>query len=91
LLIQPGTSHNLSNESNTQALLDFSSYHFHSFEGIEGPNAAEALLTNIDVLYNTLGCTDKQRVRYIGLKLTGEAGRWWTTRKVLLGDEAEIT
>jgi len=43
------------------------------------------------VLYNTLGCTDKQRVRYIGLKLTGEAGRWWTTRKVLLGDEAEIT
>jgi hypothetical protein len=35
-------------------------------------------------LFDTLGCTHEQRARYIGLKLTGEAGRWWTSKKVLL-------
>jgi hypothetical protein len=25
------------------------------------------------------------------VKLTGEAGRWWNSRKVLLGDDAVIT
>lgn len=73
------------------SLRDFSSYHFRSFEGIEGPNAAEAWLTDIDVLYDTLGCTDEQKVRYVRLNLTGEAGRWWNSRKVLLGDDAVIT
>jgi hypothetical protein len=70
---------------------DFASYHFWTFEGTEGPNADEAWLTDIDVLYNTLGCTDEQKVRYLTLQLTGEAGRWWNTRKVLLGDEMVIT
>jgi hypothetical protein len=66
------------------SLHDFSSHNFRTFEGIEGPNVAEAWLTNIKVLFNTLGCTNEQRFRYIGLKLTGEASRWWTSRKVLL-------
>jgi len=43
------------------------------------------------VLYNTLGCTDEQKVRYLALQLTGEAGRWWNARKVLLGEETVIT
>jgi hypothetical protein len=73
------------------SLLDFSSYHFRTFEGIEGPNATKAWLTDIDVLFNTLGCTDEQKVRYIGLQLTGEAGRWWNSKKVLLGNETVIT
>jgi hypothetical protein len=46
---------------------------------------------NIEVLFNTLGCMDEQRVSYIGLQLTGEARRWWTSRNVLLGNETEIT
>jgi hypothetical protein len=44
------------------SLHDFSSYHFQTFEGIEGPNIAEAWLTDIDVLFNTLGCMDEQKV-----------------------------
>jgi hypothetical protein len=36
------------------------------------------------VLFNILGCTNELRVQCIGLKLTGKAGRWWTSRKVLL-------
>jgi hypothetical protein len=43
------------------------------------------------VLFRTLACIDEQRVRYIGLKLTGEAGRWWTAKRVLLGEDAEIS
>ncbi|XP_062170374.1 uncharacterized protein LOC133876106 [Alnus glutinosa] len=59
--------------------------------GTEGPNAAEAWLIDIDVLYTTLGCTDEQKVQYLALQLTGEAGRWWNARKVLLGNETVIT
>jgi hypothetical protein len=43
------------------------------------------------VLYTTLGCTDEQKVQYIVLQLTGEAKRWWTARKVLLGERTIIT
>ncbi|XP_062151921.1 uncharacterized protein LOC133860306 [Alnus glutinosa] len=60
-------------------------------DGTEGPNVAEAWLTDIDVLYTTLGCRDEQKVQYIVLQLTGEAKRWWTTRKVLLGGGTVIT
>jgi hypothetical protein len=66
------------------SLCDFSSHNFRSFEGIERPSTAEAWLINIEVLFNILSCTNEQRVRYIELKLTGEAGRWWTSKKVLL-------
>lgn len=37
-------------------------------------NVALTWLTDIEVLFDTLSCTDKQKVRYIGLKQTGEAG-----------------
>jgi len=73
------------------SLRNFASYHFWTFEGTEGPNVAEAWLTDIDVLYTTLGCTDEQKVQYIVLQLTGEAKRWWTARKVLLGGGTVIT
>jgi hypothetical protein len=49
-------------------------------------NVTETWLTDIKVLFDTLNCTDKQKVRYIGLKLTGEVGRWWTSKKVLLSE-----
>jgi len=73
------------------SLRDFSSHNFRSFEGIEGPSVAEAWLTDIEVLFDILGCTNEQRVRYIELKLTGEAGRWWTSKKVLLTEPPNET
>jgi len=73
------------------SLRDFASYRFRTFEGTEGPNAAEAWLTDIDVLYTTFGCTNEQKVQYLALQLTGEAGRWWNARKVLLGEGTVIT
>jgi hypothetical protein len=54
------------------------------FKGIEGPSTTEAWLTDIEVLFHILGCTNDQWVKYIELKLTGEARRWWTSKKVLL-------
>jgi hypothetical protein len=44
------------------SLGDFSSHNFRSFEGVEGPRAAEAWLTDIEVLFNILSCTNEQRV-----------------------------
>jgi hypothetical protein len=44
------------------SLHDFSSHNFRTFEGIEEPNAAKAWLTKIEVLFDTLRCTNEQRV-----------------------------
>lgn len=41
------------------SIRDFSSHHFRSFEGNEGPIVAEAWLTDIGVLFDTLSCTDE--------------------------------
>jgi len=73
------------------SLCDFASHNFWSFKGIEGPNVAEEWLTDIEVLYDTLGCTDEQKVCYVVLRLTGKAGRWWTSRKVLLKEPPNET
>jgi hypothetical protein len=35
-------------------------------------------------LHETLGCTDEQKVRYTGLRITDEAARWWKSKKELL-------
>jgi len=32
-------------------------------------------------LLEALDCTDEQRVNYAGLKLTGEAPRWWKANR----------
>ncbi|XP_062171034.1 uncharacterized protein LOC133876803 [Alnus glutinosa] len=53
----------------------------------EGPLVAEAWITDIALLHETLGCTDEQKVNYTGLRLTDEAARWWKSKKGLLGIE----
>jgi hypothetical protein len=76
------------------SLCDFSSHNFRLFEGIEKIHIAEAWLTVIDVLFDTLGYTNEQKVWYIRLKLTGEVRRWWTSKKVLFlepENKTEIT
>jgi hypothetical protein len=44
------------------SICGFSRHNFRPFEGIEGPNVAEAWLTDIEVLFNILGCSNEQRV-----------------------------
>jgi hypothetical protein len=49
-----------------------------------GPLVAEAWITNIQLLHETLGCTKKQKVKYTRLRITDEAARWWKSKKELL-------
>ena len=74
---------------------DFATYQFRLFDGMQGPMVAEAWITDIHDLFENLGCTDDQKVRYAGLKFTGEATKWWKARKQLwaneLGRDAIIT
>lgn len=69
------------------SLHDFVSQQFHLFDGTPGPLVAEAWIMDIHLLHETLGCTDEQKVRYIGLRITDEVGRWWKSKKGLLGIE----
>jgi len=69
------------------SLRDFASQQFRLFDGTQGPLVAEAWITNIQLLHETLGCTDVQKVRYTGLRITDEAGRRWKSKKGLLGIE----
>jgi hypothetical protein len=69
------------------SLHDFASQQFCLFDGTQGPIVAEAWITDIVLLHETLGCTDEQKVSYTGLRLTDEAARWWKSKKGLLGIE----
>jgi hypothetical protein len=54
---------------------------------MQRPMVAEAWITDIQDLFENLGCTDNQKVRYAGLKFTGEATKWWKARKQLWANE----
>jgi hypothetical protein len=69
------------------SLCDFASQQFRLFDGTHGPLVAEAWITDTQLLHETLGCTDEQKVRYTGLRITDEATRWWKSKKGLLGIE----
>jgi len=67
------------------SMRDFASQQFRLFDGTQGPLVAKAWITNIQLLHETLGCTDEQKVRYTGLRITNEAAKWWKSKKELLG------
>jgi hypothetical protein len=66
------------------SMRDFASQQFRLFDGTQGPLVAEAWIADIQLLHVILGCTDEQKVRYTGLRITGEAARWWKSKKELL-------
>jgi hypothetical protein len=71
------------------SMRDFSSHQFRLFDGAQGAMVAEAWITDIQDLFENLGCTDEQKVRYAALKLTGEATKWWKSKKLMLLAELE--
>jgi hypothetical protein len=46
-----------------------------TFDGTQGSLVADAWIIDIQLLHETLGCTDEQKVRYTGLRITDEAAR----------------
>jgi len=71
------------------SMRDFSSHQFWLFDGMHGPMVAEAWVTNIQDLFENLGCTNNQMARYATLRLSGEATIWWKSKKWLLLRETE--
>jgi hypothetical protein len=51
---------------------------------MQGLLVAEAWITDIQLLHETIGCIHEQKVRYTGLRITDEAARWWKSKKELL-------
>ncbi len=49
---------------------DFASQEFRPFDGTQGLLLAEAWITDIQLLHETLGFIDEQKVRYTGLRIT---------------------
>jgi hypothetical protein len=57
------------------SLKDFCSHHSKSFDGKDDHTSAENWLNDIEELLATLGCTNKQKVAYVGYKLIREGKR----------------
>jgi hypothetical protein len=68
-------------------LKDFYAHHYNALDGSLGPKVAESWTTNLQMLFEELGCTDEQKVRYAALLFTGEALWWWQSKKELLTQE----
>ncbi|XP_062151919.1 uncharacterized protein LOC133860302 [Alnus glutinosa] len=66
------------------SMRDFASQQFRLFDGMQEPLAAEAWISDITLLHETLGCTEEQKVNYTILRFTDEASRWWKSKKGLL-------
>jgi hypothetical protein len=46
-------------------LKDFYAHHYNAFDGSLGPKVAESWTTNLQMLFEELGCTDEQKVKYM--------------------------
>lgn len=55
-----------------------------TFDGSQGLIKVDIWISDLQELLEMLDCTDKQKVKYVGLKLSGEALRWWKAKKQLL-------
>jgi hypothetical protein len=52
-----------------------------------GLNVAEAWISNIQLLHDTLNCTNEKRLTYTILMITGEALKWWKFQVELIGPD----
>jgi hypothetical protein len=73
---------------------EFYEHPFPMFKGNLGSGEARDCLTNLEELLRVMDCTKEQRVKYIAYKFSGEARRWWYTKKnslvMELGSEEAI-
>ncbi|XP_042939179.1 uncharacterized protein LOC122274203 [Carya illinoinensis] len=70
-------------------------YRYPNFMGTEGALRANKWLLDLERTFNISGCTEDQKVQYVGHLLQGEASIWWDTKQQLLaqelGDVATLT
>jgi hypothetical protein len=65
----------------------FERLHIPSFDGKRDLMECENWLTDVEEILRLAGCTEEQKVQYTAYRLSGEAKRWWTAKKVLLIQE----
>jgi hypothetical protein len=63
---------------------DFACQLFGIFDGTQGHLVAEGWIMDLQLLHETLSCTDEQKFRYTRLTLTSEVVRWWKSIEELL-------
>jgi hypothetical protein len=73
------------------SMRDFTGQQFRTFNGTQGHTVAEAWISNIQLLHDTLKCTNEERLTYTILRLTGEALKWWKSQEELIGPGVVIT
>ena len=70
---------------------DFMGQQFHTFNGTQGHTVAEAWILDIQLLHDTLKCTNEERLTYTVLRLTSEALKWWKSQVELIGPGVVFT
>jgi hypothetical protein len=73
------------------SMRDFTDQQFRTFNGTQGHTVAEAWISDIQLLHDTLKCTNEERLKYTVLRLTGEALKWWKSQVELIGPGVAIT
>ncbi|XP_040999920.1 uncharacterized protein LOC121246017 [Juglans microcarpa x Juglans regia] len=59
-------------------------HHYPNFSSNEGPLRAVKWIVDLKRTYKICGCTEDQKVLYVGYLFQGEAGIWWDVLRHLL-------
>ena len=58
------------------------------FDGMCDPSKAEQWLREIDLIFDTIECSDQEKRKMVTFQLTYAAADWWESEKATLGEEA---
>ena len=58
------------------------------FDGMGDPSKAEQWLREMDLIFDTIECSDQEKRRMATFQLTYVAADWWESEKAILGEEA---
>ncbi|XP_027368256.1 uncharacterized protein LOC113874226 [Abrus precatorius] len=73
-----------------QGLAEFRQSDPPQFTGVEGPNAAEQWLRDIEKIFFTMGCVEDRKVLYVAYMLSEDAEMWWHGARAMLEARREI-
>ncbi|XP_027368665.1 uncharacterized protein LOC113874650 [Abrus precatorius] len=60
------------------------------FTGVDGPDAAELWIREIEKIFLTMGCVEERKVLYATYLLTGDADMWWHRARAMLEARGEV-
>ncbi|XP_047168278.1 uncharacterized protein LOC124837040 [Vigna umbellata] len=74
------------------SLENFLQHHPVRFDGKCSPNEADHWFQDMERIYHAKRCPDENKLAYTEYLLTGEAGHWWSSMKMIMeGSETPIT